>query len=225
MAGPVAGTIVQPIMGNLSDRCSWSWGQRRPFIIVGVIGVSISLIALAFVENIVQEILDSVSSSADATKKTTISHVTAIVLICCVHISIQPIQVGMRSLVVDMVPARQQAQATAWTTCLIGFGNMIGFFLGSIDIATLVSTKSISEFQALAIISSIVLLATTMISCVACDETSERAAPDATLILKPKTLVNTLSAIQQLPYNIIRVYQIQFFAWIAWFPMLYYRST
>jgi solute carrier family 45 protein 1/2/4 len=209
-------------MGSLSDRCSLSWGKRRPFIIAGAIGVSISLIALAFVENFIQEKFDNLT---DATTKTTISHAMAIALICCIHISIQPVQVGMRSLIVEMVPARQQAQATAWTTCLIGFGNIFGFFLGSIDIATFLGIKSVSEFQALALISSIALLTTTTISCVAGDETSERAARDATPKPKPKTLFNALSTLEQLPYSILRVYKIQFFAWIAWFPMLYYKST
>ena len=38
IAGPVSGVIVQPLIGMLSDKCSFKWGRRRIFIILSTIG-------------------------------------------------------------------------------------------------------------------------------------------------------------------------------------------
>lgn len=35
--GPLSGLIVAPVVGVLSDRCTWSFGRRRPFILGGMI--------------------------------------------------------------------------------------------------------------------------------------------------------------------------------------------
>jgi solute carrier family 45 protein 1/2/4 len=38
---PLVGFFVTPILGSLSDRCSFSWGRRRPFILVLAVGILI----------------------------------------------------------------------------------------------------------------------------------------------------------------------------------------
>lgn len=35
--GPLSGLIVAPMVGVLSDRCTWSFGRRRPFILGGML--------------------------------------------------------------------------------------------------------------------------------------------------------------------------------------------
>lgn len=53
IAGPLTGTLVQPYVGMLSDRCRISWGKRKPFMLGGALATMISLMILAWSRNIV----------------------------------------------------------------------------------------------------------------------------------------------------------------------------
>ena len=50
LAGPMTGLLIQPMIGALSDK-TWSdrWGRRKPFLLVGAIGCSITLFLFPFV--------------------------------------------------------------------------------------------------------------------------------------------------------------------------------
>jgi maltose/moltooligosaccharide transporter len=47
IAGPIAGLLVQPIMGEWSDRTTGRWGRRRPFMTVGALLTALALIVMA----------------------------------------------------------------------------------------------------------------------------------------------------------------------------------
>lgn len=53
IAGPLSGALVQPYVGMLSDDCRSPWGKRTPFMIAGSAATIISLLALAWVREIV----------------------------------------------------------------------------------------------------------------------------------------------------------------------------
>lgn len=53
IAGPLSGTLVQPYVGMLSDACRSSWGKRTPFMVFGALATVVSLLALAWVREIV----------------------------------------------------------------------------------------------------------------------------------------------------------------------------
>lgn len=53
IAGPLSGALVQPYVGMLSDNCRSKWGKRVPFMAVGAAATIISLLALAWVREIV----------------------------------------------------------------------------------------------------------------------------------------------------------------------------
>lgn len=47
IAGPVAGLLVQPIIGEWSDRTTGRWGRRRPFMAAGAILTAAALFTMA----------------------------------------------------------------------------------------------------------------------------------------------------------------------------------
>ena len=53
IAGPLSGALVQPYVGILSDNCRSRWGKRTPFMAAGSTATIISLLALAWVREIV----------------------------------------------------------------------------------------------------------------------------------------------------------------------------
>ena len=48
LAGPMAGLLVQPIIGAMSDRTQSRWGRRTPYFLIGAIICSISLFLMPY---------------------------------------------------------------------------------------------------------------------------------------------------------------------------------
>lgn len=57
IAGPLSGIITQPIVGVLADSNKSRWGRRRPYIFIGTIIVSASLLVLGWTREIVAWLL------------------------------------------------------------------------------------------------------------------------------------------------------------------------
>lgn len=57
IAGPLTGTLVQPYVGMLSDRCRMPWGKRKPFMLGGAAATMVSLMVLAWSKDIVEGFL------------------------------------------------------------------------------------------------------------------------------------------------------------------------
>ncbi|KAF2789768.1 hypothetical protein K505DRAFT_191812, partial [Melanomma pulvis-pyrius CBS 109.77] len=225
IAAPLAGTIIQPIVGAHSDHCKLSWGRRRPFIIGGALATACSIMALAWVEHLAGPFSGRFVGNFEheESAKARVTILIASFLVCCLNISIQPVQVGLRALVIENSPPQQQAQSTAWTTYLIGIGNIGGYLAGSVDLVGDPTLGPVFQFRALALLASITLLVTAFITCFAVAEEVPMMRPVS------KTSTNTVKIsgemLRNLPKGIRNVYKIQFFAWIGWFPILYYKST
>lgn len=52
LAGPIAGIVIQPLVGRLSDRWESRFGRRRPFIVGGVLVALVSLMMFGYADRI-----------------------------------------------------------------------------------------------------------------------------------------------------------------------------
>ena len=217
LAAPLCGVVVQPIVGILSDRTRSPWGRRKPFIIGGTTGVILSTLALAFLTT-------PLSGNAQGPHKRTIS--LAIGLIYTMNISIQPIQAGLRTLIIENCPAHQQTQAAAWTSVLMGFGNIVGYLCGFTELPNFIGMRGLTQFQCLCLIASLALAVTTNINCTVKENYSARSLPvrlERTGVrVVCRDLIHTY---RFMPRKIRKVCHIQFCAWIGWFPFLFYSTT
>jgi solute carrier family 45 protein 1/2/4 len=66
IAGPLSGALVQPYVGILSDNCRSKWGKRTPFMVVGSVATVLSLLALAWVREIVSGFLGLFGASKES---------------------------------------------------------------------------------------------------------------------------------------------------------------
>lgn len=217
LAAPLCGVLIQPIVGILSDRTRSRWGRRKPFILGGMTGVIVSTLALAFLTKPLDR---------DAQGPRTMTIILATTLIYTMNISIQPIQSGLRTLIVENCPAHQQAQAAAWTSVLMGIGNIFGYLCGFTLLPKFFGLGGLTQFQCLCLIASSALAITTSINCTVKEDYSARSLPVRLERTGSRVICRDLiHTYRFMPRNIRKVCHIQFCAWIGWFPFLFYSTT
>ncbi|KAK4543151.1 hypothetical protein LTR36_005929 [Oleoguttula mirabilis] len=227
IAGPLSGTLVQPYVGIKSDRCRSRFGKRRPFMVGGAIATIISLIALAWTREIVSGIGRIFGATSDSHGVVITSIVFAVLMIYVLDFSINVIQAGIRAFIVDNAPTHQQDSANAWASRMSGVGNIIGYMFGYIDLPRYLWFFGNTQFKVLCIIASLAMAITLAISCYAIQERDPRleGEPGKEKGGVVAFFVGLYRSMQKLPPQIQKVCMVQFFAWIAWFPFLFYITT
>ncbi|OHT07930.1 major facilitator superfamily transporter [Tritrichomonas foetus] len=119
--GPIAGGVIQPLIGFFSDRVHSRYGRRRPFIVVGQIGTGIALVMQIFVFQVIDH---------KYLKARQILYVISLIMVNCF---VQAIQGPSRTLIADLLPSYQQVLGNAMATSMIAFAsitcNLLGFIL------------------------------------------------------------------------------------------------
>ncbi|KUJ12457.1 uncharacterized protein LY89DRAFT_592608 [Mollisia scopiformis] len=221
IAGPFCGAFVQPIVGYLSDMSRYSWGQRRPFIVIGAVSTIFSLWMLAWTESGIKWVVQT--CHLEVRKEITANVVIAFAVfwIYALNVSIQPLQVGLRALVVENCPTHQQAQASAWASLITGGGNIFGYLVGFTPLPEIAKQLYLTHFQWLGIIASLAVAITVSITCSFVHERSS----EALLLPSVRGPQQFLRTFRTMPLKIRRVFHIQIFAWMAWFPYLFYATS
>jgi solute carrier family 45 protein 1/2/4 len=107
-----------------------------------------------------------------------------------------------------------------------GIGNILGYLAGNVKLPEYFPWLGGSQFKVLCAIASFIMALTVGISCLTIHERDPTfdVAPDVQegVIAFFKTLFRS---VRSLPSQIKRVCEVQFFAWIGWFPFLFYITT
>lgn len=246
IAGPLSGTLGQPVVGIYSDFCNLKLGRRRPYIIGGCLATAFSLWYLSHTTTLVNYIFYAGHGDLQKIKHTTIPFAAFGVYL--LDFSISVIQAASRAFIVDCVPTNQQNAANAWLARMIGIFNIVGFYLGSIDLTKAMPFLGDNQFKILALFAAIFLVFFTLISCFSIKERDpntdiaiklERAKKEShlkelgieshqsnnILIVIKSLVLQTYHSIKRLPPQVAIVCYAEFFAWIGYFPMLFYTTT
>ncbi|PYH93096.1 hypothetical protein BO71DRAFT_356046 [Aspergillus ellipticus CBS 707.79] len=223
MAGPICGVVVQPYMGGLSDNSRFRWGRRRPFIVSGVIGIVLSLNAFANLAS--PQLLQKRFQIKPETAETTVK-IIAVMLVYILNISCQPVQNGLRALMVEAHSARDQTRVNVWTSYMTAAGNIAGYCMGTGLIINSLSWLEMTQFPSLCLLASAFLTLATTVTCLCTAEAENLQDADphpvGRSLLGP--LKHVLREVKTLSHPIRRVFRVQFLAWLGWFPFLYYQS-
>lgn len=108
-----------------------------------------------------------------------------------------------------------------------GIGNILGYLAGYINLPDYLPWLGGTQFKVLCAIASFVMILTVGISCSTC---SERDPQFDTAPAEQKEGViaffkGLARSVKKLPPQIKKVCAVQFFAWIGWFPFLFYITT
>ncbi|KAF2750303.1 hypothetical protein M011DRAFT_492539 [Sporormia fimetaria CBS 119925] len=226
IAGPLSGVLVQPYVGLKSDNCRIRWGRRRPFIVGGAIATIISLMLLAWAREIIGGFLGIFGASQDSDWVKSTVLLFAVLFVYVLDFAINVIQAGIRAFIVDCSPTHQQESANAWMIRMSGIGNILGYLAGNVNLPKYLPWLGGSQFKVLCAIASFIMALTVAISCSSIqerdpsfDQPSE--AKDGVVAF----FKGLYKSVRTLPFQIKKVCEVQFFAWIGWFPFLFYITT
>ncbi|KAI8632102.1 hypothetical protein F5Y19DRAFT_423304 [Xylariaceae sp. FL1651] len=222
IAGPLSGLIVQPIVGTIADKSTSRWGRRRPFIVIGAVISALCLLVLGFTEEVVGFFVADERSARHFTVS------AAVLAIYAVDFSINAVMSAARSLVVDTLPIEKQQTGSAWGSRMSAIGHGIAFATGAIDLPSLLGPSlGGTQFKQLTVLAAMGLLGTCGITCWA---VTERVLLSSTSTSHREgglyqVVSQIWSTILHLPPRIRAICMAQFWAWIGWFPFLFYSTT
>ncbi|KAJ5164908.1 Major facilitator superfamily domain general substrate transporter [Penicillium coprophilum] len=226
IASPLTGALVQPYIGIRSDNCRLAWGKRKPFMVVGGATTIVSLLALAWVKEIVGGVVSifGVEPTSAGAKITII--IMATIFMYCLDFAINTVQAAIRAFIVDNCPTHQQELSNAWASRMVGVGNILGYIFGYMDLPKIVPWLGNTQFKVLCVLASVFLSVTLAISCFYITERDPREDGPVTDKLGVISFFKqVIKSIRSLPTQISRVCQVQIAAWVGWFPFLYYATT
>jgi MFS family permease len=118
-AGPLAGIIGQVLVGIISDNV-WVWnGRRRPFILVGGVLASLSLLALPNI--------GVISTAMGVEGILAVAILVALTLDLSINISFNP----TRSIIADVTPkGNERTKGFAWMQTVSGSFGVLAYFVG-----------------------------------------------------------------------------------------------
>lgn len=108
-----------------------------------------------------------------------------------------------------------------------GVGNIIGYLSGYVDLPRYMPFFGNTQFKVLCVLASLALVITVTVSCATVSERDPRLEGDPP-VQKAGVVAffaSLYKSVRRLPPQINRVCQVQFFAWIGWFPFLFYITT
>ncbi|GKZ88477.1 hypothetical protein AnigIFM59636_008337 [Aspergillus niger] len=143
LAGPLAGTFFQPLIGIITDK----FGHQKIIVATGVIGLVASLLGLGWAPDLKEQ-------------SSEIAKALVLFFICTLNLAVQPVQLGLRVLIIELCRPEQQIMASAWVTRMIGIGNIIAQLAGSIDTTKLRPFTTGYHFKDLCLLTSIGLIIT-----------------------------------------------------------------
>jgi solute carrier family 45 protein 1/2/4 len=227
IAGPLTGTLVQPYVGMLSDNCRIPWGKRKPFMLGGAAATIVSLLFLAWTKEIVGGFLSLFGADPDSQPVKTTIICTAVAGIYILDFAINTVQAAIRAFIVDCAPAHQQEAANAMASRITGFGNIIGYCAGYINLPSFLWFFGDTQFKVLCAIASIGLASTILMSSLLIKERDPRLdGPPSRARAGVLSFFSTIfTSIKRLPPQIKKVCMVQFCAWIGFFPLLFYTSS
>ena len=108
-----------------------------------------------------------------------------------------------------------------------GVGNILGYLSGYVNLPEIMPFFGNTQFKVLCVIACLALAITVSITCFSIKERdpSRDGEPIAQKEGVFAFFKNLYFSIRRLPPQIKKVCQVQFFAWIGWFPFLFYTTT
>lgn len=221
LVAPIAGLIVQPIIGHMGDN-TWSpLGRRKPYFLIGAVLCAIGLVLLPNAASVTQMVAANVL-------------LLAVVFLAMMDMSINVAMEPFRALVGDMLPKHQGTLGFSVQTILIGVGAVLGSYMPDWLTKLGVSSVAPEGFVAHNVIYSFyigagVLLLSILYTIFTTKEYSPQEFAefdDGKEIVEEKSKFSDIfKDFANIPTQMKKLGLVQFFSWFALFTMWVYTTS
>ncbi|PWY99510.1 MFS general substrate transporter [Testicularia cyperi] len=241
LAGPLSGLIAQPVVGSLSDASSSSF-RRRKYMIISAVLLMLSTVTLAFsipLSTFLVDVFGGGLADWDPRRNELVLTTTQAISVAAFWIldfALNGLQASSRALILDTAPSEQQSVANAWHGRMTHTGNVVGYLCGWVDLASWKGLRWLGggQFRRFAMVSLLGMIACVTVTVTFIQERTfdqslaqqRRDARDCSVWQQAKiTVANVWQAIRRLPRPVRRICIVQLFAFMGWFPFLFYGTT
>ncbi|KXS20764.1 MFS general substrate transporter [Gonapodya prolifera JEL478] len=221
IAGPLSGLLIQPIVGFWSDNSRSRFGRRRPFMVGGGVLTVGAMLVIAYAKEIGTGISQLVHGDVALASRMTAW--SAVIGFYVLDFSINAVMAAARALSLDIPSVSQQSTSSAWAGRFIGFGNIAGYLCGYIDLPKILSFLGDTQMKILCWLAIAVFVISLTITCLSVSERQHQGGIVVKRALDP--FLEIWRALRRLPPPIQGVCNVQFFAWIGWFPVFFYGTS
>ncbi|EPQ30430.1 uncharacterized protein PFL1_01956 [Pseudozyma flocculosa PF-1] len=236
LAGPLSGLIAQPVIGSLSDKSTSSF-RRRKFMIASAALLTVSTLVLAYsvpLSTLLVDLFGGGLADWDPRRDSLVRTVTqwiSVIAFWILDFALNGLQAASRALILDIAPSSQQSVANAWHGRMTHAGNVVGYLCGWLDLGRWKGLRWLGggQFRRFAVVSLLGMLACVTATVTAIKESvplRHGPAHRPSLLEQARgTLDNVWQTIRRLPRPVRRVCMVQLFAYMGWFPFLFYSTT
>jgi len=239
LAGPLTGMTAQPIIGVLADASTSRFGRRRPYLIISTVTASVAFMVLGSAGRIMTLFAGESATNEEGRRDGALA--VAIVAIWIVDLALNAAMSCAKALVVDSLTVEMQQAGAAWYLRMAASSDLVANAVGAVDLVGLLygeNTKNaksglagrLSQFEIMTGVTAVVLTGTTLVTCWAVQERVLMAAPADGIPLSllqrlRNVVVGITGTMKGMPSRIRTICHVQFWAWLGWFPFLFYSST
>jgi solute carrier family 45 protein 1/2/4 len=139
--------------------------------------------------------------------------------------ALNALQASLRNLLLDITPPEQLNAGNAWHGRMTHAGNIVGFGFGFLPLANLPILRLLGgdQFRKFCVVAMAILVVTVWITCFYHEEKERNAYKKQSTF--HSVMGNIYTAVVNLPKPIRRVCYVQVFAFMGWFPFLFYATT
>lgn len=187
------------------------FGHQKTIVATGVIGLVASLLGLGWASDLKEQ-------------SSEITRALVLLFICTLNLAVQPVQLGLRVLIIEVCRPEQQIMASAWVTRMIGIGNILAQLAGSVDTTKLRPFTTGSHFKDLCLLTSIGLIVTAIGLGLFVRTVADPISSSVRRKNQQSRLIGPWKAVRTVFPGAMSVWRVQVFSWMGWFQFLYYAT-
>ncbi|KAL5653412.1 hypothetical protein ACJX0J_038870, partial [Zea mays] len=239
LCGPIAGLVVQPLVGLYSDRCTSRWGRRRPFILTGCMLICVAVIVVGFSSDIGAALGDTKEHCSLYHGPRWHAAIVYVLGFWLLDFSNNTVQGPARAMMADLCDHHGPSAANSIFCSWMALGNILGYSSGSTNnwhkwfpfLKTSACCEACANLKGAFLVAVVFLVLCLTVTLIFAKEVPYRANENlpttkagGEVETEPTGPLAVLKGFKDLPPGMPSVLLVTAITWLSWFPFILYDT-